>query len=156
MEESIIFSCTPYKRLSLDELYKILKLRQEVFIVEQECAYLDSDGLDKAAFHVLSFDDKINLIAYARLLPKGIVYEDYQSIGRIITAKQVRGLGIGKSLVKSCIKYCEQIFGNGAIKISAQSHLIPFYNQFGFRVDGEGYLEDNIPHHAMIRSNYSS
>jgi ElaA protein len=152
MDHQIQFTCLEYNLLSLDQLYNILKLRQEVFVVEQNCAYLDADGKDQFALHVLGFNEKNDLLAYARLFHKGIAYTNFQSIGRIITADSIRGKGMGKLLVEQSIRYCTINYGLGDIKISAQSHLIPFYNQFGFQVEGEGYLEDDIPHHAMIRS----
>jgi ElaA protein len=150
MDNQINFTCCTFEELSLDELYEILRLRQEVFIVEQECAYLDADGKDKLALHVLGKDIKHKIRAYARIFPSGIAYTNYQSIGRIITSMEIRGTGTGKKLVKQCITYCKNHFGEENIKISAQSHLIPFYNQFGFREIGDGYLEDNIPHQAMV------
>lgn len=151
MHLNIQFSCNPFSQLSLEELYSILKLRQEVFVVEQNCAYLDADDLDQHALHVLGRNIHNELLAYARIFPKGIAYKDYQSIGRIITSGKVRGKGIGIKLVNYSIESCYENFGLGSIKISAQSHLIPFYNRFGFRAIGEGYLEDDIPHHAMIK-----
>ncbi len=137
--------------LSLQQLYDIMVLRQRVFVVEQDCAYLDADGRDQAAVHCLArATDGNELAAYARLLPRGVAYADYHSIGRIITAPEVRGTGLGRPLVRACMDRVQQQFGAGPIKISAQSHLQEFYGSLGFEPVGEEYLEDGIPHRGMV------
>ena len=145
------WNCKPFYELNLDELYAMMQLRQEVFVVEQDCAYLDADGLDQKAWHLMGWDDKKQLIAYSRLLPKGLSYSEYAAIGRVVTSNKVRGNGVGKQLMGETIKHIKQIFDTSTIKISAQCYLIRFYESFGFFSIGEEYLEDGIPHIAMIR-----
>lgn len=139
-----------FSELSLDQLYSIMRLRQEVFVVEQACAYLDLDNLDQKGIHIIGENNEGQIESYARIFSKGISYPQYQSIGRIITSAKIRGTGEGKRLVQFAIESCRSYFGKDSIKISAQSHLRPFYQAFGFTQIGEGYLEDDIPHHAMI------
>lgn len=145
------FHCKPFADLSLLELYDSMALRQEVFIVEQNCPYLDADGKDKAAWHLLGYKEQKQLIAYARLLPKGVSYEHYVSIGRIVSSPSVRRTGAGKALVQEALNCCNKLFPNQAIKISAQQYLLHFYESFGFVATGEEYLEDGIPHVGMIK-----
>ncbi len=146
------FLCLPFYKLNLDQLYAILKLRQEVFIVEQDCPYLDSDDKDQDSLHLMGFYED-ELAAYTRLVPKGLSYEKYASIGRVITSDKIRGKGLGKLLMNTSVDKLFEFWGQQAIKISAQSHLIPFYKTIGFDPTGEEYLEDGIPHAAMIRAN---
>lgn len=142
--------CLHFHELSLEELYQIMALRQEVFIVEQDCPYLDADGKDQGSWHMMGFDDQSQLIAYTRLVPKGISYNDYPSIGRVVTAKSARGTGAGKKIMTHSIDWLQKKIGQEPIKISAQCYLLKFYNALGFNAIGEEYLEDNIPHIAMI------
>ncbi len=144
------FKCKSFSELTIDELYDIMALRQEVFIVEQACPYLDADGKDQQAFHLMGFDKDEKLISYARIAPKGVPYENYISISRIVSSPSVRGKGVGKKLIIESLNTIEKLFNSQAIKISAQCYLIKFYNSFGFETIGEEYLEDNIPHIAMI------
>lgn len=143
------FACLPFQELSLTQLYDIMALRQEVFVVEQNCPYLDADGRDTSAMHLMAFSDE-KLAAYARLLPSGIAYSDYHSIGRIVTAPDFRSRGYGKILVAQALTETISAFGNKPIKISAQTYLLDFYRNFGFEVAGSEYLEDGIPHTPMI------
>ena len=145
------FKCKPFYELSLDELYALMALRQEVFVVEQDCPYLDADGKDQNAWHMMGFDKNEKLIACARIASRGVFYENYASIGRIVSAPSVRGKGVGKKLIYACLEEVEKLFQKQPIKISAQCYLIRFYESFGFETTGEEYLEDNIPHIAMIR-----
>ncbi|MFK7808155.1 MAG: GNAT family N-acetyltransferase [Saprospiraceae bacterium] len=145
------FICLPFYELSLDQLYALLRLRQEVFIVEQNCPYLDTDGKDQSSLHLLGFYEN-ELVAYTRIVPKGISYEKYASIGRVITSDKVRGKGFGKLLMNTSVEKLHQHWGKQSIKISAQSHLVPYYNSVGFESTGEEYLEDDIPHTAMVMS----
>ncbi len=145
------YTVKQFDELSLDELYSLLSLRQEVFIVEQNCPYLDTDGLDKQSLHVLGYDDQNELCAYTRLLDKGLSYDEYCSIGRVITSSKIRGQGIGYELMNFSIEQCKILFNQDKIKISAQEHLEMFYHQLGFRRQGSSYLEDGIPHIAMLR-----
>ncbi|MEL6863832.1 MAG: GNAT family N-acetyltransferase [Bacteroidota bacterium] len=147
------FDCKAFDQLQLKELYEILRLRQEVFVVEQNCPYLDADRLDyPPAMHLMGWDEETgDLLAYARLLPPGISYAQYASIGRVITSPLARGKGLGKVLMNESIKRISQLFNAETIKISAQCYLIKFYEGLGFKTIGESYLEDDIPHIAMVR-----
>lgn len=143
------FLLKTFKELSIDELYSIMALRQEVFIVEQECFYLDADGKDQLCHHLLGYKgDK--LIAYTRILNKGISYDEYSSIGRVVNSPSVRGTGMGKILMQKSIEACMHLFPDLPIKISAQEYLRSFYESFDFKSNGEFYLEDDIPHMGMI------
>lgn len=144
------FVCKKLEELDNLTLFKILQLRQEVFIVEQDCPYLDADEKDLQALHLIGYDEAQNICCYARILAKGISYPGYASIGRVITKIEKRKSGLGSTLMKEAIKVCESIYPNQKIKISAQTHLAEFYQKLGFELTGENYLEDNIPHSAMI------
>lgn len=146
------YCCKEFKALSLEELYDILAIRQEIFVVEQDCPYLDADGKDQLSYHVLGHDAQGKLMAYTRLVPLGISYKDYPSIGRVVVAETARGTGEGYHLMNFSIDKCLELFGAKPLKISAQTHLEKFYGKLGFNKVGEGYLEDNIPHIAMIKS----
>lgn len=139
-----------FSALSVDEVYAMLRLRSDVFVVEQHCIFLDADNNDQKAFHVFGYVNG-ELIATTRLFDKDIVYQGYQSIGRVANAAQFRGMGIGKKLMQYSIEQCEQLFGKGPIKIGAQLYLKKFYNEQGFEQAGEVYLEDEIDHIPMIR-----
>jgi len=141
-----------FDELSTSLLYNIMKVRQEVFIVEQNCPYLDADGKDQAAYHLLGTYEADEVVAYTRLLPKGVSYPEYCSIGRVLTTEKARGQGAGKDIMLQSIATCRKLFSNQKIKISAQSYLVKFYTDLGFEPTGETYLEDNIPHMAMIYS----
>ena len=138
-----------FDQLTLDELYHLLQLRSEVFVVEQNCVYQDIDDKDRPGFHLLGFIDS-QLVACARILPKGISYSDYCSIGRVCTKQTHRKFGYGKKLVEQAILHCHELYPDTKIKISAQSYLLKFYTELGFEAIGEEYLEDEIPHRAMI------
>lgn len=146
----LTFQCTSFSQLSPESLYQIMVLRQEVFVVEQACAYLDADGKDFSAWHLQGFDSNSRLVCYARLLPLGISYSNYVSIGRVVSASFSRGSGAGRALMHEAIKRCRDLFGEIPIKISAQAYLKKFYMDFGFMPTGEEYLEDGIPHLGMI------
>jgi ElaA protein len=147
----IAFVCKSFDELSTAELYRAMALRQEVFVVEQQCFYQDADGKDPLAWHLLGTDAEGDLVAYARIFPRGAVYDEYPAIGRIITSMKVRGTGAGRLLVAEAIRHCERLCGKLPIKIGAQAHLDRFYGEFGFRMVGEPYLEDGIPHIYMVR-----
>ena len=139
-----------FNDLSLQALYDIMVLRQAVFVVEQNCPYLDADGKDQQAAHVLAYDDDGDLVAYSRLLPVGVSYADAISIGRVISSDKVRGQGVGQELMRFSIREIYRLFGNKKLTISAQCYLIKFYESFGFQAVGETYLEDDIPHIKMV------
>lgn len=147
---NIEYSCKTFQALSLQELYDVMVLRQAVFVVEQNCPYLDADGRDQVSHHLMGWLAG-ELVAYVRILPKGTIYESYPAIGRVITGQTIRGKGKGMELMQQAIAISEQLYPHQAIKLSAQAHLQRFYSSLGFVVVGEGYLEDGIPHIAMIR-----
>ena len=206
----INFKCVHFSELTVYELYDAMALRQEIFSVEQNCAYLDADGKDLKGFHLLGYTDSselkiknsklsentegyselkiknsklsentegyselkiknlklsepldaletsthsAELVAYTRLLPKGVSYDNYASIGRVVNAAKVRRQGVGKILMEESIKQMAQLFPNEPVKIGAQTYLLKFYTSLGFVSTGEEYLEDNIPHTSMILKN---
>jgi|SRR5690606_18199880 len=137
-----------FNELSPDELYQIMALRLEVFVVEQNCVYQDADGKDHEALHLFASENG-SITAYCRIFGPGIYFED-SSIGRVIVKESFRGSGLGHELMKRAIQIIKSRFGNG-IRISAQEYLLEFYRSHGFEPVGEGYLEDGIPHIAMVR-----
>jgi len=147
----LTFSCLLFHDLTPFELYDIMALRQEVFVVEQNCPYLDADGKDLPAWHLMGRDEQGKLLCYTRLLPEGVAYPGYVSIGRVVSSPAARGTGAGRDLMRRSIQMCEQLFGNQKIKIGAQTYLLRFYESFGFQSTGEEYLEDGIPHTKMVR-----
>lgn len=138
-----------FEYLSSFQLYQFMQLREKVFVVEQNCAYLDADGKDLVASHLMGWKNN-HLIAYARLLPPGVSYQE-ASIGRFVTDESVRKAGVGKALMKMCIEALQHDFPGVGIRISAQEYLRDFYESFGFQQQGVGYLEDGIPHIEMLR-----
>jgi ElaA protein len=145
------YECLPFNKLSNIQLYKILRLRQEVFVVEQNCPYLDADDKDQESYHVLGIDADGTIQSYARLLPPGISYSDYSAVGRVTTSARIRGKNQGKPLMQYAIDQCFKIWPQKPIKISAQTYIVKFYHSLGFVEIGNEYLEDDIPHIAMIR-----
>ncbi|WP_233522383.1 GNAT family N-acetyltransferase [Chitinophaga silvatica] len=140
-----------FDALTVQELYEILRLRSEVFVVEQNCVYQDLDNADQKALHLMGTDDEGNLLAYTRLFAPGIQYTE-ASIGRVVTSpKHGRGKGIGKELMERSIAAVEQHFGMVPIMIGAQQYLHRFYSSLGFKQVSDMYLEDGIPHIKMRR-----
>lgn len=139
-----------YPELSLDDLYDLLELRQRVFIAEQNCPYIDADGLDPSCWHLLGRDEHARLDAYSRILPPGAKYTE-PSIGRVVTHPRVRGMGLGKQLMREAIRQTANLFPGEPIRIGAQMYLVRFYSEFGFEPVGEPYDEDGIPHVEMAR-----
>lgn len=137
-----------FATLTPGELYAFLRLRSEVFVVEQNCVFLDADNKDIYCHHLMLFDNK-RLIAYARLVPPGVSYRE-MSIGRVVTAKDARNMGAGKQLMQHAVHYCRKIFGDGPIRIGAQYYLEKFYTEIGFTATGDIYDEDGIEHIEMI------
>jgi ElaA protein len=147
--QNIIWQCKPFRDLSAGEMHSILSLRAAVFVVEQNCPYLDPDYKDEYSLHVMGWKDG-GLVAVARILPQGVSYEEV-SIGRVATSSVVRGTGAGMILMEKTMKYAEDFFGRVPIRISAQSYLKKYYEKFGFvRTEKEEYLEDDIPHLDML------
>ncbi len=139
-----------FAELGVDDLYDALALRCRVFILEQG-PYLDPDGLDRASWHLLGRDDRGALQAYLRVVDPGVKFAE-PSIGRVITAPEVRGTGLGRALVAEGVRRTLAAWPGQGIRISAQAHLERFYAGFGFVAQGEPYDEDNIPHLEMARS----
>lgn len=149
----VTFDCVHFDQLTNKQLYDAMALRQAVFAVEQNCPYLDADGKDLESYHVLGYDTSADLVAYTRLLPPGLAYAGFASIGRVVSSQKVRGKGLGRRLMLESLNYCAEIFGpQTPIKISAQLYLQRFYEEMGFIAIGDTYLEDDIPHIAMIRT----
>lgn len=138
-----------FEDLSGEEVYAIGALRQEVFVVEQNCPYLDFDYKDQTCYHVLATNKEGQLVAYTRLVPKGVSYENDIAIGRVVTSPLVRSNGLGRILMEQSIAYCWMVWGKQNIRISAQDYLLKFYISLGFIDTGKKYLEDNIPHTEM-------
>jgi ElaA protein len=122
-----------------------------VFVVEQNAPYQDADGKDQHSFHLMGYSDSNELIAYARIIPKGIAFEEV-SIGRVVTSQKGRRIGAGKELVKNAIQLIKKQYGDVPIRIGAQCYLKKFYSNFGFQISGEEYIEDTLPHVEMIYS----
>ena len=139
--------CKKFDELTLEELYEILKLRSEVFVVEQNCIYNDIDGKDKTSFHVIIKENN-EITAYLRVLPPGISYEN-ASLGRVLVAKDARGMGYAKAIVTEGINCILRNFNTNKITIGAQEYLKDFYSEFGFKPVSEVYDEDGIPHLDM-------
>lgn len=138
----------PFASLTVMELYAILKLRSEVFVVEQNCVYLDMDGKDDKSSHLCGWYNN-TLIAYARILPPGVSYNQESSIGRVSTAFAFRKYGAGRLLMEKAIHLCLEAFPDSDLKIGAQLYLHRFYTSLGFIQSGPEYMEDGIPHIEM-------
>ena len=143
------WSIKKFEEFSAAELYEILKLRQQVFVVEQECPYLDADGKDYRSVHVMGYLDDMKLMAYARILPP-IPGEKEVHVGRVCTHESIRKTGAGKELMRQTLAIVNGIYLNYPIVLSAQVYLQTFYEFFGFRSEGNSYLEDGIPHIRMV------
>ena len=143
----ILMKCEvkPFEALSTKELFEIYKLRSQVFVVEQNCVYQDVDDEDLSAFHVMATKAE-DLVGYARL------YKSHSEakIGRVVIAQNSRSQGFGSELMKYCLMKCKEIFPAQQVCISAQQYLLSFYNGLGFVAEGDGYLEDGIPHLRMV------
>ncbi|RAK62904.1 GNAT family N-acetyltransferase [Hymenobacter edaphi] len=147
---TLTWTLKPFADLTTTELYALLQLRSEVFVVEQQCPFQDLDGLDQQAHHLLGRTPDGELAAYARLFGPGRSYAEV-SIGRVVAAPRLRRYGFGRALMQRAIEACAALFGAQPIKIGAQEYLRAFYESFGFRQQGAGYLEDGIPHIYMRR-----
>ncbi len=141
-----------FDELDTKQLYNILALRTEVFVVEQNCPYQECDGLDEQSMHLCGHNKNGDLMAYMRVLPQGVVYNEI-AMGRIVTSPKVRRSGLGKVLMEHGIEATYRHFSQQPVRISAQSHLVGFYESFGFKSTGKEYLEDDIPHTEMLKSN---
>lgn len=139
-----------FNKLTTEELYKILQLRSEVFVVEQDCVYQDIDDKDQNALHVIGFK-KNRVVAYTRIFKPGDYFKQ-ASIGRVVVAEKERQHKYGYDIMESSIEVVKTYYNENSIKISAQCYLKKFYNNLGFKQVGEEYLEDGIPHIAMIKN----
>lgn len=148
MNNSIKWILKKFDDLSPLELYAIMQLRNEVFVIEQNCIYQDADNKDKSCYHYMGWRED-RLIAYTRILPPGLAYT-YSSIGRVVTSPSARGGGIGKLVMEKSIEQIIKLFGNGPIKIGAQLYLLNFYSSLGFQQSSDIYLEDGIEHIEMV------
>ena len=138
-----------FEALTLFQLYEVLKFRQQIFVVEQNCVYADLDDYDKHCYHLLGYDGE-ELICCSRILSPGLKYE-HASIGRVALKKERRGNGIADELMKNSIDYLYKIFGVVPVKIGAQAYLENFYSKFGFKTISEPYDEDGILHIDMLK-----
>jgi ElaA protein len=146
---AIEWSLKKFDDLTPLELYKIMQLRNEVFVVEQNCPYQDADNKDLSSYHFMGWSND-KLLAYTRLLPPGLSYTE-ASIGRVVSSPAVRGSGIGRELMLQSIEEVKKLFGEGPVKIGAQLYLDKFYTSLGFQQTSNVYLEDNIEHIEMVR-----
>ena len=142
------WTCKKFTGLTTDELYTILRLRSEVFVVEQNCVFLDLDNKDQYCDHLMGWRDNV-LVGYSRIVPAGISYVE-TSIGRIVSSPSARGTGVGRELLKESIETLYMLHGKRVIRIGAQYYLKKFYESFGFVQKGEIYLEDGIEHIEML------
>lgn len=138
-----------FNELSIDELYNLLQLRSDIFVVEQDCVYLDIDGKDKKALHVLGIKNG-EIVAYTRIFKPGDYFEE-ASIGRVAVHKEHRKYGYGKYIMEASIKGVTDNFNTSKITLSAQMYLLKFYSELGFNKTGKTYLEDGIPHILMVK-----
>lgn len=146
----LTWSLKPFYSLTLDELYQLLRLRSEVFVVEQTCPFLDMDNKDQPCHHLMGSTPEGELAAYTRLVPPGLSYEEV-SIGRVVSSPQYRRYGIGRMLMQKSIESIGHLYGQVPIRIGAQLYLKKFYESFGFEQVGAVYLEDGIEHIEMLR-----
>lgn len=141
--------CSSFDDLSPNQLYDCLRLRSEVFVVEQNCVFLDADNNDQKCYHLLGYQNS-QLVACTRLVPPGAIY-DQASIGRVVTSPTVRSSGVGRELMEKSINEVYRLFGQQPIKIGAQLYLKKFYSSFGFEQISDVYLEDGIEHIYMLK-----
>lgn len=147
--ETLKITVKKFDELSLTELYQLLQMRSEVFVVEQNCVYQDMDGKDQKALHLLVKKES-ELVAYTRLFAQGDYFEG-ASFGRVVVNPSFRGLKYGHELVKASLEAIAKHFGDVKVEISAQKYLLAFYETHGFKAVGEEYLEDGIPHVHMVK-----
>lgn len=138
-----------FSEISIAEFHDLIALRIKIFVVEQNCPYQELDGKDKKAYHLIGRDGFGNIVATARILPKGISYQEV-SIGRVAIDVSARNNGNGHVLMEKCMQYIQEEFGATNVRISAQNHLEKYYQKHGFVSTGKTYLEDDIPHLEML------
>lgn len=142
------FTVKSFSELSNEELYELLRLRSEVFVVEQNCVFLDQDNKDQKCHHLMLWEEG-ELVGYTRLVPAGLSYGE-MAIGRVVTSPAARGKGYGRVLMEKSIEQCQVIFGVGPIRIGAQTYALGFYSSLGFMAEGDTYDEDGIEHIEMV------
>ncbi len=145
------FQIKQFKELNVGEMYDILRMRNEVFVLEQESIYQDCDEKDRRAFHMLGRENG-KIVTYLRILDKGVSYDEI-SIGRVLVDRQYRGTGLGREIVLKAMDFIEQHLNEKEIRISAQEYLVNFYESLGFVVTSDVYIEDSISHVEMIYKN---
>lgn len=150
MDLKLTWSVKTFEELTNEELYQLLRLRSEVFVVEQGCNYMDMDNKDHKCTHLLGWKDG-SLMAYSRIVPPGVFYQS-PSIGRIVVSGKGRRMGLGIELLNFSIAQTETLYGKTVIQIGAQLYLEKFYESFGFMRTSEIYLEDRIEHIQMTRN----
>lgn len=146
----MIFKTVPFHDLSLNELHDLLKLRTDIFVVEQDCAYPEIDGNDPHCFHTLGKDGSGVIRAVARIVPAGVIGKEL-SIGRVTVDEEARGDGLGRRLMEEAMKFCAGKWGGEPIKVAAQLYLKKFYSELGFTPVSEVYPWDGIDHIDMVR-----
>ncbi|RAK05188.1 ElaA protein [Halanaerobium saccharolyticum] len=137
-----------FSELNNQELYKIIEARINVFVVEQNCPYQECDNKDQDSFH-LFYQDQNRIAAYLRIIPPGISYQE-ASIGRVLVKKEYRREGLGIKMMEAAVAFINNNFNTEVIRISAQEYILKFYQDLGFKVVSDRYLEDNIPHYQML------
>ncbi|MGZ5219306.1 MAG: GNAT family N-acetyltransferase [Chitinophagaceae bacterium] len=145
----ITWQLKKFESLTAHELYAVLRLRSEVFVVEQACIFQDMDNKDQSSYHLMGWENN-NLVAYTRLVPPGVSYPEV-SIGRVVTSPAARGSGVGKLLMEKSIEQTIHLYGETPIRLGAQLYLKNFYESLGFRQISDVYIEDGIDHIEMIR-----
>ncbi|WP_227869567.1 GNAT family N-acetyltransferase [Undibacterium parvum] len=151
MHANITWQCLRFSELSTTQLYAILKARSEVFVVEQNCVYLDMDGVDPLCQHLVAWTPAQEVAAYLRLVPPGIKFAE-ASLGRVISSPALRGTGIGKQLLSKALEQLALSYPDQPVRIGAQQYLEKFYQSFGFVTASAMFLEDEIPHIEMLRT----
>ena len=153
MKADVVWAWLSFDALNVQQLYAVLQLRSEVFVVEQNCLFQDMDGLDSQAMHLLGWQGdgkEATLVAYARCFPAGVTFAE-ASIGRVVTCRATRGQGIGDWLILTALDLVQQLWGPQPVRIGAQAHLKHFYARHGFADVGLPYVEDGIDHLEMVR-----
>lgn len=144
----MVWKIKKFDELNAEEIYEILKIRNQVFIVEQQCPYLDCDGRDMKSYH-LFLENNNEIAAYLRIIEKGVSYNEI-SIGRVLVNSKYRGKGLARDMMKEAIGYINNQLNETSIRIEAQAYLIDFYKSLGFKQTSKVFLEDNIPHIEML------
>lgn len=149
---SVKWIWSSFDGLSVTQLYEALRLRESIFIVEQDVPYVDMDGKDMHCMHLMGYAQR-EMVAYMRIVPLDLFEQGYFSLGRVVVRADLRGTGIGREMVRKSMGYLDKIRNGRPVKISSQLYLKNFYASFGFVAEGEPYIEDRIPHIAMVKAN---